>query len=305
VNNATVDKVLSGQATSDEAKSVACWFQHPQGSLDLIERIDHDLDQEWEKQQAHPYYHTLKHKVWRAACALLIVVGSLASGYTVYRHYLQPMPATEQVAYAARGERTQVVLQDGTHIYLNSESQITFPSRFSLSERRIHLNGEAYFEVSKNPHRPFVVEMDQAEVTVLGTRFNAISYANHPVQVALDEGSVRFSAPNIDDVTLKPGEMVHYDKDLAVVQVTKTSLQTAGSWRNHRIDIDNMPMADVISLLERNYNIDFEVRNTSCYRHSFTLSMDDRNLHDVIRRLDRLSPLTFKYNEQNRTVVVY
>jgi len=305
VEKTIVDKVLSGKASQEEAKSVACWFNNPQGSLELIERIDQDLNQEWEKRNSRSNYHTWKHWLYRVACALLIVIGSFACGYSVYRHYLQPVPVAEQVAYAARGERTQVVLQDGTRIYLNSESQITFPSRFSLKERRVHLNGEAYFEVTKNAHRPFVVEMDQASVTVLGTRFNAISYDNQPVQVVLEEGSVRFSAPNIDDVTLMPGQMVHYDSNLALATVTKTSPQTASTWRNHQIDINNMPLENVIAMLERKYNVDFHVRNPKCYHHSFTLSMSDYSLNEVLRRLDRVSPLSFKYDEKNRTVEVY
>jgi len=306
VTNETINKVLSGQASAKEAQSVVCWFNHPQGSMDLVERIDQDLNKEWDKLYSRPTtVHTLKHWAWRVACGLLIMIGSLACGYTAYHHYVQPMPVEQQIAYAARGERTQVVLQDGTRIYLNSESQITFPSRFSLRERRIHLDGEAYFEVTKNTHRPFIVEMDQASVTVLGTRFDARSYANQPVQVTLDEGSVRFSAPNISDVMLKPGEMVHYDALLAKAEVRKVSVKTAGAWRNHRIEMTNMPLADVITLLERNYNVDFNVHSQKCYRHSFTISMDDYSLNEVLRRLDRLSPLSFKYNERNRTIEVY
>jgi len=306
VSSDTIDKVLSGQASSKEAQSVACWFNNPQGNCDLLECIDRDLHKEWDKQYTHPASaNTLKHWAWRVACGLLIVIGSLACGYTVYHHYLQPMPVEQQIAYAARGERTQVVLQDGTHIYLNSESQITFPSRFSLKERRIHLEGEAYFEVTKNTHRPFIVEMDHASVTVLGTRFNAQTYANQPVQVTLDEGSVRFSAPDIEDIMLKPGEMVNYDVQLAKAEVKKVALQTAGVWRNHRIEMTNMPLADVIALLERNYNVNFTVHGKKCYQHSFTISMDDYNLKLVLKRLDRLSPLSFKYNEQKGTVDIY
>jgi len=305
VKNEVVDRVLSGQATSDEAKSVACWFEHPQGSMELVQRIDHDLNQEWDKRYAASARGSLRHWLYRVACVLVIVVCSLACGYSVYHHYIQPIPVSQQLAYAARGERTQLVLQDGTHIFLNSQSQITFPSRFNLRERRVRLNGEAYFEVAKNPHRPFIVEINNAEVTVLGTRFNAKSYANEPVKVMLDEGSVRFSAPNIEDVTLEPGEMVSYDVEQAIAQVTKTQTQMASAWMNHRIDVDNMSLAELTGILERHYDVTFHVHSPKCYRHSFTLSMDDGNLREVINRMDYLSPLTFKYSEKNKTIEVY
>jgi len=306
VNNETIDRVLSGLASQEEAKQVACWFEHPQGSFELVERIDRDLQKEWNRQYIHPAAgSSVRHWIYRVACALLIVVGTLAGGYSAYRLYIQPTPVAEQVVYAARGERTQVVLQDGTHITLNSESQLTFPSRFTLKERRIHLTGEAYFEVSKNPHRPFIVEMDQTSVTVLGTRFNARSYANQPIQVTLEEGSVKFSAPNLDDIMLKPGEQLTYDLSTALAHVSKTPSPSSSTWRSHRIDMDKMLLADVIQMLERNYDVTFAVHNPKCYHHSFTLSMDDYSLRQVLRRMNRISPLTFKYNEQERTVDVY
>jgi len=306
VNNETVDKVLLGKASEDEAKSVATWFEHPQGSLELVERIDHDLQKEWNKQYIHSAsVSSVRHWIYRVACALLIVVGTLAGGYSAYRLYIQPSPVAEQVAYAGRGERTQVVLQDGTRIFLNSESQIAFPSRFTLKERRIRLSGEAYFEVSKNPHRPFVVEMDQASVKVLGTHFNARSYADEPIKVMLEEGSVQFSAPQVEQIQLQPGEMVDYDTKTAMAHVLKVPAQSASAWRKHRLDVNNMPLDELIKMMERNYDVTFAVMNKSCYNHSFTLSMDDRDLNEVLKRMDRMSPITFRYNKTDRRVVVY
>jgi len=306
MTNETINKVLKGKASYDDAAKVASWFQEPEGSMDLVSRIDADLNREWEKQ--HPYLSgwrvSIRHLMSRVAIALLIIAGCLAASYSGYRYFIQPEPTAEQVAYAARGERTQVVLQDGTRIYLNSESQITFPSRFSLRERRIHLDGEAYFEVSKNKHRPFVVEMDHAAVTVLGTQFNASSYDGEPVRVMLDEGSVRFSAKGIDDVMLEPGEQICYDTQLASARVENARLQSAGAWRNRRIDVSNMPLADMIRLLQRKYNVTFRVDNQRCYQHSYTLEMDDSSLNEVLTRMSYMSSVSFRYDEKNKRVIV-
>ena len=120
-----------------------------------------------------------------------------------------------------RGRRTQCLFQDGTVAHLNSESKIHYPVKFGLFERRIRLEGEAYFEVTHNPRRPFVVEFEGGEIQVLGTSFNVNAYRD-------DDIAMRYSIWKDDVISFR-------DTPLAEV------LETLSRWYDVRFETDGQP----------------------------------------------------------------
>lgn len=302
----TIQKVLDNKASTQEARDVASWFGQPESTPSLLQHLDDDLNEEWNRHHHSTRRHTIGWRiVMNVACTLLLIAGAWIGGYLAYHHRdLHGTASTEQLVCTARGERTQVVLQDGTRVYLNCESQLSYPTCFTADERRIHLEGEAYFEVTKNPHHPFIVEVGDATITVLGTKFNASSYRDEPIRVALDEGSIRFATPKHEQIGLQPSEEVTYNSLTGQRLLHNVHPNQTGAWRHNRIEVVDLPLADVMKLLERRYNVAVYIDNAQCYGHTYTFSMMDTDLRSVLDRMAKLSHLHFYYNASESTVHV-
>ena len=193
-----------------------------------------------------------------------------------------------------RGKDYELVLSDGTVVLLNADSKITFPTRFTGNKRTVKLVGEAYFKVSKNKHRPFIVETGNLYTKVLGTEFNLKAYPHSDVNVTLVKGSVVVNAEG-KEVMLKPGENAEYseDKDIEV-----TTVDTEGyiQWKDGYFYFDNVPLIDVVRDLGRWYNVNIEIRNNSLMSY---------RLHFIASRKASIKEFVDNLNEFNYLHVVH
>lgn len=193
-----------------------------------------------------------------------------------------------------RGKDYELVLSDGTVVLLNADSKITFPTRFAGENRTVKLVGEAYFKVSKNKHRPFIVETGNLYTKVLGTEFNLKAYPHSDVNVTLIKGSVAVNAEG-KEVMLKPGENAEYseNKDIEV-----TTVDTEGyiQWKDGYFYFDNVPLIDVVRDLGRWYNVNIEIRNNSLMSY---------RLHFIASRKASIKEFVDNLNEFNYLHVVH
>ena len=193
-----------------------------------------------------------------------------------------------------RGKDYELVLSDGTVVLLNADSKITFPTRFTGNRRTVKLVGEGFFKVSKNKHRPFIVETGNLYTKVLGTEFNLKAYPHSDVNVTLIKGSVVVNAEG-KEVMLKPGENAEYseDKDIEV-----TTVDTEGyiQWKDGYFYFDNVPLIDVVRDLGRWYNVNIEIRNNSLMRY---------RLHFIASRKASIKEFVDNLNEFNYLHVVH
>lgn len=153
------------------------------------------------------------------------------------------------------GGQYQVLLQDGTKVWLNAMSTLRFPVSFSGSARQVELEGEAYFEVAKNTGKPFIVQSKRQQVTVLGTHFNVMAYGDERIlKTTLLEGSLRVSNNNAA-VLLKPGEMavLNGGEQLAVNHDADTDEETA--WKDNLFNFRDAGIEEVMRQAARWYNI--------------------------------------------------
>lgn len=205
-----------------------------------------------------------------------------------------PTEYTEVIA--RNGERTQVVFQDGTKVYLNAGSKLSYPVNFGLQERKVYLDGEAYFVVRSNKNRPFFVEIDKAEIKVTGTAFDVYAYKDDPVMtVTLDEGRIDLLAL-AKTYAVSPHEKLTYNRTDGNVSITKLlESDRASLWKNNIIAFDKTPLEDVIKTLRRWYDVDFKVSDIRAYQYSYTLTSDYIPLESLLEDLSVLSPVRFFY----------
>ena len=185
-----------------------------------------------------------------------------------------------------RGKTFEVVLVDGSKIWLNADSRLEYPSRFVGAKRVVKLYGEAYFQVAKNESQPFIVETDGLQTMVLGTEFNVRSYKDSPSHVTLIEGSVKVS--DIDNkycVMLKPSENVRLLDD-GTFSLQKVDVDKYIYWRDGFFYFDNMSFADIMQDIGRWYNVNviFENPKAMDYKLRYFCKRDE-GIEIAIERL--------------------
>jgi transmembrane sensor len=155
------------------------------------------------------------------------------------------------------GKRSEITLADGTRIWLNAGSQLSYPVNFIGNAREVYLSGEAFFEVESDPAKPFHVITGDMKIRVTGTRFNVTSYANDlTTQAVLLSGKVS-AAKNqrfARSVELEPGERIVYNKQEDNMEKDFVDVELYASWVNGYLRFDNEPVENIFKKLERYYN---------------------------------------------------
>lgn len=160
-----------------------------------------------------------------------------------------------------RGKDYKITLEDGTIVWLNAESTLQYPSRFTGTTRQVHLKGEAYFNVAKNPDRPFIITTDNMDVRVLGTELNIKNYAEHDSHVILVNGSVQVTDRHNRNhsAVLEPGQGAQWIEGQPFA-VNDVDTDVYVYWKDGYFYFDNKPLVDVMEELGRwyNFNVVFE-----------------------------------------------
>jgi len=201
---------------------------------------------------------------------------------------------------AAYGTQAKVELADGTKVFLNSGSKLRFPQTFANQHQRmVILDGEGYFEVTKNKEQPFIVEANQLSIKVLGTKFNVDAYAdNSSVSVALVEGRVELQdnsgKENNDLMQLLPNQVASLnlaDQKLSKSDVADLYKYTA--WINGRIVFFGDPIQTVVKKLEKWYNVEIVIADKKLEDYRFTATFIDEPLEQILNTLGASSQMTY------------
>lgn len=160
-----------------------------------------------------------------------------------------------------RAHQYNLELSDGTKVWLNASSSITFPTSFAANERKVILTGEAYFEVAKDKKRPFRVSVNDMQVNVLGTHFNVNAYSDEDVvNTTLLEGSVLLTEKN-RKVLLRPGQQAQTEKSGSIIVKDDVNLEEVMGWKNGVFYFENASLQSVLRQVSRWYDVDVVFEN--------------------------------------------
>lgn len=162
-------------------------------------------------------------------------------------------PVVNRLVVPRRGE-FHLCLADGTQVWLNSESELVYQSHFPDGERRVKLEGEAYFEVARDASKPFVVEAGGMSVRVLGTEFNINTYTSGYVETVLVSGSVAIAGGGAETM-IAPGQKALYDRGAGTTAVEDVDITPYVSWKHGNFDFNNEPLEAIMEKLERWYDL--------------------------------------------------
>lgn len=206
------------------------------------------------------------------------------------------------------GGQYKVVLPDGTQVWLNAASRLKYPVKFIADERKVVLNGEAYFEVTKNPDRPFIVNAGNQVVKVLGTRFNINSYTDEQeIKTTLAEGKVKVSLldPNNNlplnhQFTLRPGQQAV--STAASLKLKEVSADEAIAWKDGLFVFSQSSIKQVMQQISRWYDVDVDYKDLPEKRFEGEISRDIP-LSELLRAIEKTNQITFLIEGRKLTVV--
>ncbi len=201
-----------------------------------------------------------------------------------------------------RGKYFHLILEDKTEVWLNTDTKLRYPSKFTSDKREIELEGEAYFKVAKDKDRPFIVRSQYMTTKVLGTEFNFRSYNKTDVSVTLVEGSVIVMAKDIPQTILEPGQnaSLSANNDLVVAEV---DMKKFTSWIEGYFYFDNVPLEEIMKDLGRWYNIDiyFADEASKAYKFKFWANRDDP-FQQTINLLSELEKVNIQLQNSRVTI---
>jgi ferric-dicitrate binding protein FerR (iron transport regulator) len=254
------------------------------------------------RQKTQRYVRVVLYKTLAYAASIALLVGmvwSIAykSGFSSVEMFAEQ---TNEIQ-APAGQRTKIILSDGTLVWLNSKSKLVYPPVF-MKERNVRLTGEAYFEVAADPQKPFTVSVDDVKVTALGTAFNVSGFSEtEQVQVALFEGSVKITTASGQEIILNPNQLALYRKGSLETENIRNTEQFL--WKDGIYGFVNEPLINIIRKLELYYDIHISVADSSILEYKYTGKF--RQLDGVETILSMIqNSYPFKYEKNGNDYVL-
>lgn len=205
------------------------------------------------------------------------------------------------------GKKFQIVLSDGTLVYLNAGSSLRYPVSFlNDGPRQVYLSGEAYFDVVKSASNPFIVNVDKLDVRVLGTQFNVSAYGEDEfIDVVLVEGAVGLNKKNqlkADAVKLSPGQKGSYKQVSESIMVNEVDTSLYTSWMQGHLVFRDLSFDQILAKLERHYNIEIVNRNAELGQEVFNASFDNVAIEEVLGYFNDIHSIHYTI-EKNKVII--
>lgn len=264
--------------------------------------LDVDVDAAWQKVniriageevvKGEPVVRQLERPrfTWYAAAAVVALVGL----FTVF----QLLFRSNEVQIASVDQQLEQSLNDGSVITLNANSKLDYPKKFKGSERRVKLEGEAFFDVAKDAEKPFVIEAGEAEIKVLGTSFNVEAFENQNVLVHVITGKVQLSVPGATEDTLRiiltPGMTGVLDKNSGRVYEQSQDYSDALFWMDKRLEFDKTPLPEVFEVLERNYKVEFTAVDPDLKKCLLTARFKEDSVKNILSVIEATFDIHFE-----------
>lgn len=309
-------KFLAKEADTAEESTVKDWihksgknqneFKELQKVWDTLDKTtisqQIDIEKEWYYLQTKVGKSEISKKgfsivpLLRIAAMVVIVIGLAFIGY----QYLSQERVTTQ-----RAETTEITLPDGSKVTLNAGSHLRYKNNFGKENRMLSLQGEAYFEVTKEEEKPFIIELRKAEVKVLGTSFNVKAYKGmESIEVTVAEGKVSVYEKKQPQkkVIAVAGEKAEYKMHQKVIKKTENIDRNFDAWKTRSIVFENDSLYTIISTLSNVYHKSIELRNPEIKDCTVTTSFENEELETVFQVLE--STLDITIEEEDGTIYI-
>ena len=319
-NRKLADKFFNNQCTTDEANQVLQWLDTSKGKEYLSEKMEDDLLSFDESPKTDEHEAELGHSLksfepdhnfseilstitlheqaevvrrrkeyiaplLKIAAGFLVIAMTSLFVYTSETYTAMEEVIPETVLATNADEQREVTLGDGTVIHLNKQSTVTLSGDYMESERKVYLEGEAYFEVAHHASRPFIIQTDYSEITVLGTSFNVKTDPEAGlIEVAVLDGSVSFKDTRVDgseQVVLLKGEYAYLDLFSQQIVTENFGVVNYLAWKNGEFRFDQLSLDQVCLQLSRFYDVICEFENENLKARRLTANFPNDDLENI------------------------
>ncbi|NDV60741.1 FecR family protein [Bacteroides sp. 519] len=225
-----------------------------------------------------------------AASLLICTMIGLQVYYYINNKKLNNFINQEVAMSVQSGERTDITLPDGTKMTLNAGTAISYSVDYGLVKREVKLTGEAFFDVAKNPEKPFILNTEYVGIEVLGTKFNISAYTEfNEVETTLLEGSVKLTTKGIrkQTIVMQPNDKAVYNKETDELSVTKkTAIHLETAWLEGKLVFRSADFKNILKKLEQRYGVEIIIRNPEKYNMDlFTGTFKEDYVNGVLKIL--------------------
>jgi transmembrane sensor len=309
-------RFLSGEVSEAETQSVIDWkevseenqkqFYELQEVWNFMDKTSPknniDIDAEWDYlnkkiKKVKSTGKKINFRIFiRIAASLIIGAGLLFYGWNALNQKSLKTPIAQS------GE---ITLPDGSHITLNAGSRLTYPRNFDKETRIVSLKGEAFFEVKKNPLKPFIIQLEGAEIKVLGTSFNVKAYNNmEKIEVTVKEGTVSLYEKNKETkkIIVKTGQKAEYYKQSKLLKIQANENKNYNSWKTRSIVFENTDLLNITETLQDVYYKKIILSNPALGKCTVTTTFENKDINTVLQVLE--STLEIRFEEKDGNIYI-
>ena len=313
-----IEKYFDGNITDAEIKELSDWIKndrHLQNWWEeefsksdaginpvlrdkLFARIK-EQTQGKEETQGKENSRTIRMNPWKWAAAIVLPI--CIAFFTYYLIDSSQTVGAPFIVKADKGDKATIELPDGTNVVLNSASQLSYLNNFGENVRRVQLNGEAYFKVAHDEKHPFVVQIGDLEVKVLGTSFNVSAYEDsRDVTVVLLEGKVGVYVQATSHI-MKPGDKIEYNKVTHKITTTQVHPNDYIEWTKGNMYFEKESLENIMKTLSRIYDVEIRFDSGKLPKEYFTGTIPGGGIQNALNILMLTSPF---YYEMDGSVIV-
>lgn len=311
-----IKRYLTGSLSEDEYQRLTAFIKASQKN----DRYFREFKEKWEpetKELANKNWDKLSNRIDRLTqlnnsfasrksmfiylkrIAAVLIIGLFIGGiYLIYNVSSKTQSTNKLIFEAPRGEKSKVVLSDSTVIWLNSSSKIELKNNYNVLNRKVMLEGEAYFEVTKNTRLPFKVSTRDLEISVLGTKFNIIAYPDENItETSVLEGRVEVKTkikPATKKAILKQNQKVTYHKNNNTLTYNSANPNVDIAWMHNMLIFDNEHYLKVFNKLEKWYGVEIEVDGVINYEPHYTFKIKTETLGEMLKLINIIAPIEYK-----------
>lgn len=318
--NDIIQKAKESGASVEQQDEFLSLFWQADKEFALKEFLFDDLVNTTVSESRNPYFNDLFEKFWirrtyesksdstqkrwlvlTTQWAAILIVGLLLGSY--FDVFKKTVATKYYTSITPKGSVSQMILPDGTQVFMNAGTQMKYSVNGSDNNREVFLSGEAWFHVAQMNGSPFVVHTSNYDVRVTGTSFNVKAYPDdRDIITTLEEGKVCVKpiedSKEADEIQLKPGEQLIYNKELKDIHVQEVNTKWATSWKENKLVFINMSLNDLTALLERRYGVEIEISDKGILDYHYDGTIKDETILQVLEILKCTLPIDYHIVDQ-------
>lgn len=296
-------KYLDNEATDEEKAMLDIWINSSQDNKRYFVRMVKTWEQTYIYLQNENYagerFDRFKQLLFKRRMRRVVygISGAAAVALLVLViRFLMPASDIVLLSDATFDQKKEVVLPDGSVVWLNKNTRIQYPEDF-ISNRKVYLTGEAYFDVTENKKKPFVVETSDLTIQVLGTRFVVTDYSEEKVaEAVLESGIIQLVTQKTgEDFLLHPGQMVTHDRVLGETRLEFVDAHNFTDWIKNSLVFESTHLKDVFTQLEKWYGIKIECEDTALLQTPVSFTVDTETKEEILNTLQVVVPFSWKH----------